>query len=99
MKTQPLDKPAGSEPGADMNVRHVHAAIWREEAEPTEFVNRLPAVLRHFYFIMFLWMLFYLVTWMGHWNWNEYEASGIDRINRDLAHSKPVERAPSLVNR
>jgi hypothetical protein len=93
MKAQPLHRTAGREPGEDMNVRHVHAAIWREEAEPSEFVNRLPALLRHFYFLMFLWMLFYLGTWMGGWNWNEYEASLMDRLNRDRARPQPAATA------
>jgi hypothetical protein len=88
------EKPATADPGEDMNVRHVHAAIWREEAEPAEIVRRTPVLLKHFYFVMFLWLLFYLVTWMGNWKWDEYEASLIDRGDRDRARSTPAPIDP-----
>src|SRR5258707_7559466 len=98
MKDEPIRaevKNRGSaDPGEDMNVRHVHAAIWREEAEPSEFVRRTPLVLRHFYFWMFVWMLFYLMTWMGRWKWDEYEASARARADRDHARPQPVQADP-----
>ena len=70
-----------------MNVRHVHAAIWREVPEPFEVVRRMPIVLKHFYFWMFMWLLFYLMNWMGGWKWDEYEASRIARAWRCTARS------------
>ena len=88
------EKPRTADPGEDMNVRHVHAAIWREEAEPAELFRRTPVVLRHFYFIMFVWLLFYLMTWMGKWKWDEYEASPIKRGNREHFRPEPEQAAP-----
>ena len=87
-------KSVSADLGEDMNVRHVHAAIWREEAEPVEFVRRLPALLKHFYFVMFLWLLYYLATWMGGWKWNEYEVSPVERGIRDQAHAKAEQTNP-----
>jgi hypothetical protein len=95
MSDQLPGKPPSADLGEDMNVRHVHAAIWREEAEPSEFMRRMPVVLKHFYFIMFLWLIFYLVTWMGQWSWNEYEASPILRGNRDRARETPPPTNPA----
>jgi hypothetical protein len=89
------EKPRTADPGEDMNVRHVHAAIWREEAEPREAVRRMPILLKHFYFIMFLWLVFYLITWAAGWKWDEYEASPIERSKRDDIRPKPTPAEPS----
>ena len=89
------EKPTGADPGEDLNVRHVHAAIWREEAEPAEVFRRTPVLLKHFYFLMFVWLLFYLVTWMGKWKWDEYEASPVNRGNRDRFRPEPEQTAPA----
>ncbi len=90
MKPTPVPKPAGEkgDPGEDMNVRHVHAAIWREFAEPREIWRRTPWYLRHFYFILFLWVLFYLINFTGSWKWSEYEDSSIRRSQREDAHAR-----------
>jgi len=95
MSQKPPEKPVSADLGEDMNVRHVHAAIWREEAEPDEFMRRIPNILKHFYFVMALWLLFYLVTWMGNWKWNEYEASPMARLNRDQVRPTPDPASPS----
>ena len=83
-------KPRTADPGEDMDVRHVHAAIWREEAEPREAVRRMPTLLKNFYFIMFLWLLFYLINWAAGWKWDEYEASPLERAKRDHVRAKPT---------
>jgi hypothetical protein len=80
------------DPGETMNVRRVHAAIWREQSEPRELVRRMPTVLKHFYFIMFVWLVFYLVSWMGPLDWNEYEQDPVQRVERDAARLKASER-------
>jgi hypothetical protein len=73
-----------------MNVRHVHAAIWREEADPSEVVRRMPLWLKHFYFLMFLWMVFYLFNWTGGWKWDEYEPSYAAQVHREHARPAPA---------
>jgi hypothetical protein len=69
--------------GDDMNVRKVHAAIWREQAEPTEAIRRMPLVMKLFYLVMVIWLIQYFFTWAGTFDWNEYEASPIERAKRD----------------
>lgn len=86
MKDSPLPR-ASADPGEDMNVRHVHAAIWRETSEPAEVVRRTPAVLKHFYFIMLVWLILYLLSWFPPLNWNEYESSPIQRGIRERART------------
>ncbi len=88
-------KPRTADPGEDMDVRHVHAAIWREEAEPTEAVRRMPVLLRVFYFSMFLWLLCYLLTEAADWKWDEYEASPLERSKREHVRQKPTPTEPS----
>lgn len=88
----PTPIPAG-EPGADMNVRKVHAAIWRETAEPREMWRRTPWYLIHFYFILFLWLVIYLGSFTGRWKWNEYEESGSRRAQRETTRAR-VETPP-----
>jgi hypothetical protein len=90
MNEEPSKKPVYADPGEDMDVRHEHAAIWREEADPSEFMNRAPILLRQFYFGMLCWLIFYLVTWMGGWSWNEYEASPVVRWTRDEYRATPA---------
>ncbi|MEO8350468.1 MAG: hypothetical protein ABI680_01985 [Chthoniobacteraceae bacterium] len=80
-----LEARTAADPGEDMNVRHIHAAIWREGAEPAEVWRRTPVVLRHFYFIMIVILILYLTNWMGGWSWHEYEESSIQRGVRDRA--------------
>jgi hypothetical protein len=90
-----LQQRDSADPGEEMNVRHVHAAIWREESEPAEVARRTPAVLKHFYFIMLLWLILYLLGWFPPLDWNEYEPSLIQRGNRDRAHeAATVEPQP-----
>jgi len=90
MNPTPSPKPDGDrgDPGQDMNVRHVHAAIWRELPEPSEIWRRTPWYLRHFYFISFMWLVLYLIAQMGGWNWNEYEESGVRRSQREDARAR-----------
>ncbi|MEA3208460.1 MAG: hypothetical protein QOE70_1517 [Chthoniobacter sp.] len=88
------EKPRIADPGEDMNVRHVHAAIWREEAEPGEAVRRMPLLLKNFYVIMFLWLLFYLINWAGGWKWDEYESSLLERLKRDDARRRSTPTEP-----
>ena len=76
-----------------MNVRHVHAAIWRETSEPVEVVRRMPAILKHFYFWMIIWLIFYLVNWFPPLRWNEYEENASQRGLRDRARTQ-AEVAP-----
>lgn len=66
-----------------MNVRRVHAAIWREEAEPSEATRRMPLLVKVFYVAMTLWFINYLLMWMGPLDWNEFESSPIERVKRD----------------
>jgi hypothetical protein len=87
-----LKNRAAADPGEDMNVRHVHAAIWREESEPAEVVRRTPAVLKHFYFIMLIWLILYLLSWFPPLNWNEYEESPMRRSLRDHAREAPAAK-------
>ena len=93
-ETKP-EKPSTADPGDDMNVRHVHAAIWREEAEPREAVRRMPFLLKNFYAIMFIWLLYYLSIWAAGWKWDEYEANPIERWKRDHVRTKPTPAEPS----
>ena len=86
--------PGAADHGEDMNVRHVHAAIWREEAEPAEAVRRMPFLLKNFYVIMFLWYLFYLNHWTAGWKWNEYEVSAEERYKRDHLQAAPAPAKP-----
>jgi hypothetical protein len=74
-----------------MNVRHVHAAIWRETSEPAEVVRRMPAILKHFYFWMIIWLILYLVNWFPPLRWNEYEenASLRDRARTQAEVAQP----------
>jgi uncharacterized membrane protein len=90
-----LERRGSADPGEQMNVRHVHAAIWREEAEPAEVVRRTPVVLKHFYFLMFVWLVFYLINWMGNWRWDEYEPSPTQRSLRDRARDAAATAQPS----
>jgi hypothetical protein len=86
-----LEHRASADPGENMNVRHVHAAIWREESEPAEVVRRMPAILKHFYFWMLVWLILYLMGWFPPLSWNEYEANRVERGIRDRAR----ETAPA----
>ncbi len=86
-----LQQRGSADPGEEMNVRHVHAAIWREEAEPSEVARRTPAVLKHLYFILFIWLLRYFINSMGSWRWDVYEPSPVQRGIRDRAR----ESAPA----
>lgn len=70
-----------------MNIRRVHAAIWREESEPSEAMRRMPNLVKVFYLGMALWLINYLFMWMGPWDWNEFEASPIERVRRDAPAS------------
>ncbi len=90
-----MNPPSGSksdhdqaDPGRDMNVRHVHAGIWREFAEPREIWRRTPWVLRHFYSVLFIWLIVYLFAQMGDWKWSEYEENSIQRMLRENARSQ-----------
>lgn len=91
MNTTPPRRHA-ADPGEDMNVRHVHAAIWREESEPAEVVRRMPAVLKHFYFLMVVWLILYLINWFPPLRWDEYEESPVQRGIRERART-PAEAA------
>lgn len=66
-----------------MNIRRVHAAIWREQAEPQEATSRMPLVLKAFYVAMALWLVNYLIFWMGPLSWDEFESNPIERVKRD----------------
>ncbi len=83
-------QPRTADPGEDMQVRHVHAAIWREESEPYEAARRTPFLLRHFYAILTLWAIYYLIVWAGGWNWNEYEANPLERAKREHVRPTPI---------
>jgi hypothetical protein len=87
MRTTPAIRHS-ADPGEDMNVRHVHAAIWRETSEPAEVVRRMPAILKHFYFWMIIWLIFYLINWFPPLHWNEYEENASRRGLRDSARSQ-----------
>ena len=88
--------PLKPERGEDMNVRHVHAAIWREFAEPREMWRRTPWYLRHLYACLFIWLVLYLTAWMGQWDWNEYEESGFYRSAREHARPLPATPPPAI---
>lgn len=64
-----------------MNVRAVHGALWRELAEPIERWRRTPWYLRHFYAVMAILALIYLVLQV--FDWNEYEVDALRRYERD----------------
>lgn len=83
-----------ADPGEDMNVRHVHAAIWRETSEPAEVVRRMPAILKHFYFWMIIWLILYLVNWFPPLRWNEYEENASQRGLRDRARTQAEVAQP-----
>ena len=68
------------DPGEDMNVRVVHGAIWREFAEPIEAWRRTPWYLRHFYAVMAIVAIIYLVGQV--FDWNEYEEDAVLRSQR-----------------
>ena len=89
-----LEQRASADPGEDMNVRHVHAAIWREESEPAEAVRRMPALLKHFYFWALVWLILYLIGWFPPLNWNEYEADRGQRSIRDRVRQTRLAPPP-----
>ncbi len=65
-----------------MNVRRVHGVIWREYPEPRELWRRTPAILRHFYILLTIGVLLYLLAWFPHWSW------------QSLDHAAPEKKAP-----
>jgi hypothetical protein len=76
----------------------VHAAIWRETAEPAEAIRRMPVLLKHFYFIMFLWLLYYLsylIISAGGWKWNQYDTSPAERRKSEDVRPRPTPGEPS----
>jgi hypothetical protein len=72
-----------NEPNEDMNVRRVHGIIWREYPEPRELWRRTPKILRHFYVIMAIWLILYLIGWFPHWSW------------KNLDHAAPQTAQPA----
>ncbi len=77
-----MKKPEANE---DMNVRRVHGVIWREYPEPRELWRRTPAILRHFYVVLTIAVLLYLIGWFPRWSW------------KALDHAAPEETsAPAL---
>jgi hypothetical protein len=82
------------DPGENMNIRRVHAAIWREEVEPSEAFRRTPSILKHFYFIMLLWLVFYFGTLFPPLKWDEYEASALQRALRDRSKPENASQTP-----
>lgn len=87
-----MNPPNHQEAGEDMNVRIVHGALWRELAEPIEHWRRTPWYLRHFYAIMALLAIFYLVQQV--FDWNEYEENRLRRFRRDQEQKALMESTP-----
>ncbi len=69
-----------------MNVRLVHAALWRETAEPHERRRGLPWYLRRLYAVMFILAVVYLLT--QTFDWQEYEDSAPVKQRREQARQQ-----------
>ncbi len=91
-----MDTSSQNEPGEDMNVRLVHAAIWREMAEPSERRRGLPWYLRRMYAVMFILGAIYLLS--QAFDWNEYEDSTRARMLRDMERQKVMEQQRAAAN-
>lgn len=85
-----MDTSSQNEPGEDMNVRLVHAAIWREMAEPSERKRGLPWYLRRMYAVMFILAVIYLLLQV--FDWKEYEDNTQVRLKRDMELHKVMEQ-------
>ncbi len=56
-------------PGESMNVRAVHHAIIRELPEPKELYKNVPWYLRHFYAVLLIGGILYLLILAGQFDW------------------------------
>ncbi|MEM6820931.1 MAG: hypothetical protein AAF558_03155 [Verrucomicrobiota bacterium] len=56
-----------------INVREVHQAIVRELPEPKELYKNIPWYLRHFYAILIIWLVIYLISLAGRYDWSSFD--------------------------
>ncbi len=92
MKTSPKNP---RDAGEEMNVRKVHGALWRETAEPSEQWRRVPWLVKHFFLLLVIFGVIYLLTQI--YDWKEYEDNPVLRFHRErhLRAPQPPEQAPA----